>query len=220
MTDVDRAATRRDITDALLTALERRHEVLDAIVDAEDRTEAIAAITALLGKSELGAEAILQMSLGQLTKSERLKAKAELDDLNSQLTFTLAQRPASSGDRLSLRQFSAEGDADIFEARTTEQGLSGDGTGAPAGPIADELAQAATRVDNEDAVWLVAVEDGVKVGLVFGELRENEVDVRIWIRPDQRKRGYGLAALRKSRTELAAYFPGVHLVVRAPGAGG
>jgi hypothetical protein len=220
MTDVDRAATRRDITDALLTALERRHEVLDAIVDANDRTEAIAAITALLGKSELGAEAILQMSLGQLTKSERLKAKAELDDLNGQLTFTLAQRPASSGDRLELRPFSAEADADIFAARTAEQGLSGDGTGAPAGSIADELKQAATRVDNEDAVWFVALEDDVKVGLVFGELRENEVDVRIWIHPEQRKRGYGLAALRKSRTELAAYFPGVHLVVRAPGAGG
>ena len=32
MTDQDRAAARREIADALLTALERRHEVLDAYV--------------------------------------------------------------------------------------------------------------------------------------------------------------------------------------------
>jgi hypothetical protein len=218
MTDVDRAATRRDITDALLTALERRHEVLDAIVAAEDRVEAIGAITALLGKSELGAEAILQMSLAQLTKSERRKNQAELDDLNSQLTFTLAERPASSGDHLALRVFAPDTDADIFAVRTAELGVSGDGSGAPAGAIEEELARASARVSNEDAVWLVAVEGGTKVGMVFGELSGNELDVRIWIHPDHRKRGYGLAALRKSRTELAAYFPGVHLVVRAPGA--
>ncbi|EUA42184.1 hypothetical protein I553_6044 [Mycobacterium xenopi 4042] len=37
MTDQDRAAARRDIADALLKALERRHEVLDVIVQADDR---------------------------------------------------------------------------------------------------------------------------------------------------------------------------------------
>jgi hypothetical protein len=218
MTDLDRAATRRDITDALLTALERRHEVLDVIVDAENRAEAVAAITALLEKSELGAEAILQMSLGQLTKSERRKNQAELDDLNSQLTFTLAERPASSGDTLTLRVFARDADADIFAARTAELGVAGDGSGAPAGKIEDELAQATARVNNEDAVWLVVLEGADKVGIVFGELTGGEVDVRIWIRPEFRKHGFGLAALRKSRTELAAYFPGVPLVVRAPGA--
>ena len=46
-----------------------------------------------------------------------------------------------------------------------------------------------------------------------------EVNVRIWIHPDHRKRGYGTAALRKSRSEMAAYFPAVPLVVRAPAAG-
>ncbi|MCX5045336.1 GNAT family N-acetyltransferase [Aldersonia sp. NBC_00410] len=218
MTDLDRAATRRDITDALLTALERRHEVLDVIVDAENRAEAVAAITSLLEKSELGAEAILQMSLGQLTKSERRKNQAELDDLNSQLTFTLAERPASSGDTLTLRVFARDADADIFAARTAELGVAGDGSGAPAGEIEDELAQATARVDNEDAVWLVVLEGADKVGIVFGELTGGEVDVRIWIHPEFRKHGFGLAALRKSRTELAAYFPGVPLVVRAPGA--
>jgi hypothetical protein len=54
--------------------------------------------------------------------------------------------------------------------------------------------------------------------MVFGELVGGEVNVRIWIHPDHRKKGYGTAALRKSRTEMAAAFPAVPLVVRTPGA--
>ncbi len=34
----------------------------------------------------------------------------------------------------------------------------------------------------------MAVDSGVKVGMVFGELVHGEVDVRIWIHPDHRKR--------------------------------
>ena len=55
--------------------------------------------------------------------------------------------------------------------------------------------------------------------MVFGDLTAGEVNVRIWIHPDYRKHGYGTAALRKSRSEMAAYFPAVPLVVRAPAAG-
>ncbi len=55
--------------------------------------------------------------------------------------------------------------------------------------------------------------------MVFGELADGEVNVRIWIHPAHRKHGYGTAALRKSRSEMAAYFPAVPLVVRAPAAG-
>ncbi|AZG47894.1 GNAT family N-acetyltransferase [Gordonia insulae] len=216
MTDLDLATTRRDITDALLTALERRHEVLDAIVDAENRAEAVEAIATLLGKSTLGAEAVLGMSLDQLTKDERRKNQAELDDLNSALTFTLAERPASSGDSLDLRPFAAGEDADLFAARTEELKVAGDGSGSPAGELSDEIAKATERVHNEDAVWLVALEGTTKVGIVFGELVNGEVDVRIWIHPDHRKKGYGTAALRKSRSEMAADFPGVPMVVRAP----
>ena len=216
MTDLDRAATRRDIADALVTAFDRRHEVLDAIVEAEDRPAAIAAITALVDKSEFGAEAILQMSLGQLTKTERRKNQAELDDVSRELTFTLAERPASSGDSITLRTFLPDADADIFSARTEELGVSGDGSGAPASAIRDEIASANTRVDLEEAVWLVAVEGEQKVGMVFGELLGHEVEVRVWIHPQHRKHGYGTAALRKSRTEMAVAFPGVPMVVRAP----
>ena len=57
---------------------------------------------------------------------------------------------------------------------------------------------------------------GAKVGLVMAELHDGEVDVRIWISPDHRKKGLGMAALRKSRSDMAAYFPGVPMVVRAP----
>src|SRR5215217_2627264 len=44
MAEHDRAAARREITDALSAALDRRHEVLDAIVDADDRAAAVEAV--------------------------------------------------------------------------------------------------------------------------------------------------------------------------------
>ena len=47
---------------------------------------------------------------------------------------------------------------------------------------------------------------------------DGEVNLRIWIHPAHRKKGYGTAALRRSRSEMAAQFPAVPLVVRAPGA--
>ncbi|MFZ3395529.1 GNAT family N-acetyltransferase, partial [Rhodococcus sp. 7Tela_A2] len=54
------------------------------------------------------------------------------------------------------------------------------------------------------------------VGFAFGELVGNEVEVRIWVRPELRKQGYGTAVLKQARTELAAYFPGSTLIVRTP----
>jgi hypothetical protein len=41
MSDHDKAAARREIADALLTALARRHALLDAIVEADSRPAAI-----------------------------------------------------------------------------------------------------------------------------------------------------------------------------------
>ncbi|AMT71117.1 GNAT family N-acetyltransferase [Mycobacteroides immunogenum] len=218
MTDHDRLATRREIADALTSAFERRHEVLDLIVEADDRKSAIEAIATLLGTSHLGGEAVMGMSFDKLTKDERRKNAVELEDLNSQLTFTLMERPASSGDSLELRPFSGSTDADIFAARTEEVGEAGDGSRAPAGVLEDELRAALARIDDEEAAWFVAVEGPSKVGMVFGELIDGEVNVRIWVHPDHRKKGYGTAALRKSRSVMAAYFPAVPMVVRAPGA--
>jgi len=186
MTDQDRAAARREIADALLTALERRHEVLDAIVESPDRASAVDAITALLGKSRRGGEAVMGMSFDQLTKDSRRRIAKEIEDLNSQLSFTLGERPASSDDRLQLRPFSHDAD----------------------------------RLHAEEAAWFVAIDGDEKVGMVFGELAGGEVNVRIWIHPEHRKKGYGTSALRRSRSEMAAHFPAVPLVVRAPGSAG
>ena len=108
MTDHDRAAARREITNAFMNALERRHEVLDLIVDADDRPSAVDGIVELLGTSRLGAEAVIGMSFDQLTKDSRKIIAAELEDLNNILSFTFKDRPASSGDSMVLRPFSAK----------------------------------------------------------------------------------------------------------------
>ncbi|WP_041300053.1 GNAT family N-acetyltransferase [Mycobacterium liflandii] len=218
MTDHDHTAARREIADALLAALERRHEVADAIVEAENKAAAVEAIVTLLATSHLAAEAVMSMSFEQLTQDARKKIIAELDDLNKQLSFTLTERPASCGESLELRPFSAAEDRDIFAARTEEMGAAGDGSGGPAGTVDDEIKAALARVDDEEAAWFVAIDAGEKVGMVFGELVHGEVDVRIWIHPEHRKKGYGTAALRKSRSEMAWAFPAVPMVVRAPAA--
>ena len=216
MTDHDRKAARREIADALLKALERRHAVLDLMVESENKAAAVEAIVGLLDTSHVGAEAVMNMSFDRLTKDSRRTIQAELEDLNKQLSFTLGERPASSGETLELRPFSAEEDRDIFATRTEDMGAAGDGSGGPAGNLDDEIRAALGRLDDEEAAWFVAIDSGQKVGMVFGELLRGEVDVRIWIHPDYRKRGYGTAALRKSRSEMAWCFPAVPLVVRTP----
>ncbi|MET0899447.1 MAG: GNAT family N-acetyltransferase [Mycobacterium sp.] len=218
MTDQDIAAVRREISKALLTALDRRHEVLDVIVDAEDRPAAVAKIAALLDISERGAEAVAGLSFAQITRQSRRTIAKELDDADSLLSFTLGERPASLDESLTLRPFDGDSDRDIFAARTQDIGAAGDGSGAPAGGLDDEISAALARVDAEEAAWFVAWEGPEKVGMAFGELVDGEVNVRIWIHPDHRQKGYGTAALRKSRSEMAAYFPAVPMVVRAPGA--
>jgi GNAT superfamily N-acetyltransferase len=218
MTDHDRKAARREIADALLKALERRHEIADVVVESATKAAAVEAIVKLLDTSHLAAEAVMGMSFDMLTIDSRRKILAELEDLNNQLSFTLGERPASSGETLELRPFSAAEDRDIFATRTQDMGAAGDGSGGPAGNLDDEIRAALARVDDEEAAWFVAVDSGQKVGMVFGELVHGEVDVRIWIHPDYRKRGYGTAALRKSRSELAWCFPAVPLVVRTPAA--
>jgi GNAT superfamily N-acetyltransferase len=166
----------------------------------------------------MAAEAVLRLSFDRLTKVSRRRIAAELEDLNNQLSFTMGE-PATSVDTLSLRPFAPEVDRDIFAARTDDMRQAGDGSGAPAGDLEDEIRSGLQRVDAEESAWLVAVHGTQKVGMVFGDLIGGEVNVRIWIHPDHRKAGYGTAALRKSRSEMAAYFPAVPLVVRAPAAG-
>ena len=218
MTEQDSRVERRDIARAMVRALECRHELLDAIVESEDYDAAIEAIATLIGTSLVAAEAVLRLSFDRLTKVSRDRIAAELEDLNSQLSF-MAEPSVSPGQNLVLRPFAASKDRDIFAARTDDVRAAGDGSGAPAGDLDDEIRAAVSRVDAEEAAWLVAIDGSEKVGMVFGELAGGEVNVRIWIHPAYRKRGYGTAALRKSRSEMAAYLPAVPLVVRAPAAG-
>ena len=88
MTEQDSRVERRDIADALVRALEWRHELLDAIVESEDYDAAIEAIATLIGTSLVAAEAVLRLSFDRLTKVSRDRIAAELEDLNSQLSFT------------------------------------------------------------------------------------------------------------------------------------
>ena len=217
MPDQDQTAARREIADALISALDRRHEVLDVIVEADDRSAAAANIATLLRTSARGANAVMSMAFDQLTKDSRRKIAAELDNLNSELTFTLKERPANSDDSVALHAFDPEQDRSIFAARLDEVGAAGDGSGQPAQPIDDEIRFAQGRIRAEDAAWFVAVAENAKVGMVFGELEHGEVNVRVWIHPDHRKKGYGTAALRRSRSEMARFFPAVPMVVRTPG---
>jgi GNAT superfamily N-acetyltransferase len=219
MTDQDATVERREIAQALVQALERRHELLDVVVESEDYDAAIESIASALGTSEVAAEAALRLSFDRLTKVGRRRIAAELEDLNSRLSFAMPEQSASQGQNLVLRPFAADKDRDIFAARTEDVRAAGDGSGAPAGDLDDEIRAAVGRVDAEEAAWLVAIDGSEKIGMVFGELAGGEVNVRIWIHPAFRKRGYGTATLRKSRSEMAAYFPAVPLVVRAPAAG-
>ncbi|EKF24014.1 acetyltransferase domain protein [Mycolicibacterium hassiacum DSM 44199] len=218
MTDEDPRIARREIADTLVRALERRHELLDVIVESEDYDAAIENIAAHLGVSATAAEAVLRLSFDRLTRVARRRIAAELEDLNAQLSFTVRE-PVSPVDTMVLRPFSPDTDRDIFAARTADVRESADGSGGPAGDLDEEIRAGLERIEAEEAAWLVAEHAGNKVGMVFGDLVSGEVNVRIWIHPDYRKRGYGTAALRKSRSEMAAYFPGVPLVVRAPAAG-
>lgn len=220
MTEQDSTATRREIADAMMKALDRRHELLDAVVASEDYDAAIEAIADLLDASAEASEAVLRLSFDRLTKVSRRRIAAELENLNSKvLTFASADQTPGSARRLMLRPFSADGDRDVFAERTADMRSAGDGTAAPAGDLGDEIRAAVSRMAAEEAVWLVAEVGSAKVGMVFGELADGEVDVRIWIHPAHRKHGFGTAALRASRSEMAAYFPAVPLVVRAPAAG-
>ncbi|CAN3128359.1 GNAT family N-acetyltransferase [Mycobacterium sp. smrl_JER01] len=220
MSEQDATVSRRAIADALVHALERRHEVLDAVVASDDYDAAIEALADLLDTSAEAAEAVLRLSFDRLTKVSRRRIAAELENLNSRArTYSPPEQTPGSARRLMLRPFAPEVDRDIFAARTADMRSAGDGTAAPARDLGEEISAAVARMAAEEAAWLVAEVGSAKVGMVFGDLADGEVRVRVWIHPAHRKQGYGTAALRASRSEMAAYFPAVPLVVRAPAAG-
>src|SRR6201991_1738837 len=132
MTEDGQKADRREIADTLVRALERRHELLDVIVESADYDAAVEAIASMLGTTHAGGEAVLRLSFDRLTKVSRRRIRDELEDLNHELSFTVGERQAIPGENLSLRPFSAKEDRDIFAARTDDVRAAGDGSGAPA----------------------------------------------------------------------------------------
>lgn len=215
-TNHDQALDRREIAAALLRALERRHEVLDAIVESTDRAEAVAAVASLLDTTDFCAEAVLNLPFRRLTKAERKKIREELEDLDTVVKWTTATRPYATGAHFRLRPIGeTASDVELFKARCAEQlGDDSDDT------VVSERRRGAAKMDDESAMWLVAEDlagdEPKPVGFAFGELAGNEVEVRIWVRPELRKQGYGTATLKQARTELAAYFPGSTLIIRTP----
>ncbi|MGW0173228.1 GNAT family N-acetyltransferase [Rhodococcus sp. NPDC003322] len=216
----DQILDRRELAKALLKALEMRHEILDAIVDSDDHEGAVRAVSGLLGSTSANAEIVLGLQLGRLTRLERDRLRDEVQNLDATLKWLPEQRPAATGGGVRLRPFSAsDTDAELFRLRSEEQ-FGDDGKPWSADRVAAERADGLRRVDDETAAWFVCEDvsgDAPRgVGLVFGELTGQEVDIAVWVAPQSRKHGYGTAALKQSRTELAAYFPGTVVVVRTP----
>lgn len=218
--DHDRILERRQLAAALLGALEKRHEILDAIVESADRPAAVERIGSILGVAPGHAEAVLDLPLGRLTKSERDRIRDEINNLDATLDWTAAERPKSADPAVILRPIdSSDGDDALFRARCAERV---DDNGSPWTEERIELERTAGRgrVDDESAVWLVGVDTSTaeleRIGFIFGEWTGQEVDVAVWVNPSHRKQGYGTAMLKQARSELAAYFPGTTLVIRAP----
>lgn len=216
----DQIIDRREIASALLRALDLRHEILDAIVDSDDHAAAVSTVAQLLGTTETNANVVLGLQLGRLTKLERDKIRDELSNLDATLKWLPEQRPFSTGEGVSLRPFSqSDSDAALFRRRSAEQ-LGDDGQPWPADRVEAERRAGLRRVDDESAVWFVAErkagDHAECVGLVFGELTGSEVELAVWVAPDARKQGVGTAAIKQSRSELAAFFPGSIVVVRTP----
>lgn len=215
-TNHDQVLDRREIAAALLRALERRHEVLDVIVESADRAEAVSSVAALLDTTEFCAEAVLNLPFRRLTKAERKKIRAELEDLDAVLQWTVTSRPYSTGAHFRLRPISdTSSDQELFKARCAEQ--LGDDS---AERVDAERTRGTELMDDESGMWLVAEDlagdEPKSIGFAFGELNGGEVEVRIWVRPELRKQGYGTATLKQARNELAAYFPGSTLIIRTP----
>lgn len=79
--DLAKAEAERHITEGLLVALDRIEEVVDLIRRSKDRKEALEGLQALLGLSEVQAEAILNMRLARLTALERTGLEERLRGL-------------------------------------------------------------------------------------------------------------------------------------------
>lgn len=193
------------MSDVIEMATSRRREIFAAVSSASGPEDAVGAVASLLSVSAEEARRVLRAPLE---------------------TFAGSAAGASSGDAgqgFALRLFTESDDhTALFHSRSSDS-TSATGGSWDREKTEQELRDGLARIEAESAMWFVAVDTArdALVGLVFGEQIDNgDVDVAIWIRPEERKKGYGMAALKESRRELAAFFPGKHVIVRAPLAGG
>lgn len=181
---------------------------------ANRRGEVFAALSSAKGSDD-AAEAIAQI-LGISADHAREVLKAPLESFIGGASDGSAAPGAEGFTLVPFRD--TEDHRALFHARSSDTSSATAGEWDEA-KTEQERTDGLTRVEAESAMWFVAVDAArdAHVGLVFGEqINDGDVDVAIWIRPEERKKGFGLLSLKESRRELAAFFPGKHVIVRAP----
>ncbi|GLB63612.1 N-acetyltransferase [Dietzia sp. NCCP-2495] len=192
------------MSNVIEAAAGRRREIFAAISSANGTDDAIQAISHLLAVSADEAREVLRAPLESF--------------VGATTEHAVPAGPAG----FELQPFK-----DSDDHRSLYHSRSSDSSSATGGEwdenrTEQERRDGLSRIDSESAMWFVAVDTarGSAVGLVFGEqTNDGDVDVAIWIHPEERKKGYGMLSLKESRRELAAFFPGKHVIVRAPLAG-
>lgn len=192
------------MSDVIEMAASRRREIFAAVSSADGPEDAVGAVASLLSVSADEARQVLKAPLEAFTGSATGAPSGDVEQGFALRPFTGSEDHTALYHSRSSDETSATGGA--WSREKTEQ----------------ELRDGLDRIEAESAMWFVAVDTArdALVGLVFGEqINDGDVDVAIWIRPEEREKGYGMAALKESRRELAAFFPGKHVIVRAPLAG-
>ena len=189
------------MSNVIETAANRRREVFAAVSSAEGPEDAARAIASLLSVSADEAREVLRAPLEAFAGSSS------------------GGTAGGAGQGFTLRPFTeSEDHTALYHSRSSDETSATGGTWDRE-KTEQELRDGLDRIEAESAMWFVAVDTDREalVGLVFGEQIDNgDVDVAIWIRPEERKKGFGLRSLKESRRELAAFFPGKHVIVRAP----
>lgn len=186
---------------AIGAAANHRREVFAAVASSDSTQGAVEAISRLLSVSTEDAQAVLAAPLESFAG--------------------LASESSGQADQggLGLYPFrDSEDHKDLFHSRSSDE-TSATGGEWDAHTTEQERKAGLGRIETESAMWFVAVDTARDhfVGLVFGEqVDDGDVDVAIWVRPEERKKGFGLEALKECRRELAAFFPGKNVIVRAP----
>jgi len=186
---------------AVESATGRTREVFAAVATAKGRQDAVDALARLLSVPAAEAEQVLAAPL-------------------ESFVGRVADASAEEGAGFALHPFTdSEEHAELYRHRAADPGSEPAGRWDDA-RVEQERRDGLQRIEHEQAMWFVAVDTARDraVGLVFGEQEgdNGDIDVAIWVHPEERRKGYGMRSLRESRSALAGYFPGVHVVVRAP----